>query len=93
MRPRTGGPNWPPANQTTRVECLARADGTRLPVRPTSLAHLWCERRHLNRGYVLRKKGKPDPTPARAEERTASRFYQLKYGHALTCQEHGQQTG
>jgi len=38
----------------------------------------------LNGGYVLRKKGKPDPTPARAEKRTASRFYQLKSGHALT---------
>jgi len=34
--------------------------------------------------YVLRKKGKPDRTPARAEKRTASRFYQLKSGHALT---------
>ena len=33
---------------------------------------------------VLRKKGKPDPTPARAEKRTASRFYQLKSGNALT---------
>jgi len=33
---------------------------------------------------VLRKKGKPDPTPARAEKRTASRFYQLKLWHALT---------
>jgi len=30
------------------------------------------------------KKGKPDQTPARAEKRTASRFYQLKSGHALT---------
>ena len=63
----------------------------------TSLAHLrrrasekkwpearaWCERRNLNGGYVPRKKGKPDPTPARAEKRTASRFYQLKSGHAL----------
>jgi len=27
---------------------------------------------------------KPDPTPARAEKRTASRFYQLKSGHAFT---------
>jgi len=36
------------------------------------------------KGYVLRKKGKPDPTPARAEKRTASRYYQLKSGHALT---------
>ena len=35
-------------------------------------------------GYVLRKMGKPDPTPARAEKRTASRVYQLKSGHALT---------
>jgi len=65
---------------------------------PTSLAHLrrrasekkwpearsWCERRHLNKRYVLRKKRKPDPTPARAEKRTASRYYQLKSGHALT---------
>ena len=32
---------------------------------------------------MLRKKGKPDPTPARAEKRTASRYYQLKSGHAL----------
>jgi len=80
------------------VEWLTRADGTRLPERPTSLAHLrrrasekkwpearsWCERRNLNQGYVLRKRGKPDPTPTRAEKRTASRFYQLKSGHALT---------
>ena len=33
---------------------------------------------------MLRKKGKPGPTPARAEKRTASRFYQLKSGNALT---------
>ena len=33
---------------------------------------------------MLRKKGKPDPTPGRAEKRTALRFYQLKSGHALT---------
>jgi len=33
---------------------------------------------------VLRRKDKPDPTPARAKERTASRFYQLKSGHGLT---------
>jgi len=33
---------------------------------------------------ILEKRGKPDPTPARAEKRTASRFYQLKSGHALT---------
>jgi len=30
------------------------------------------------------KNGKPDTTPARAEKRTASRYYQLKSGHALT---------
>ena len=47
-------------------------------------ARSWCERRHLNKGYVLRKKGKPDPTPAGADKRTASRFYQLKSRHALT---------
>ena len=29
-------------------------------------------------------KGKPDPTPARAEKGTTSRLYQLKSGHALT---------
>jgi len=70
----------------------------RFLARPTSLAHLrrrasekkWpearssCERKRLNKGYVLRKKGKPDPTPARAEKRTAARFYQLKSGHAVT---------
>ena len=71
------------------VEWLTLADGTRATQRATSLAHLrrrasekkwpearaWCERRNLNKGYVLRKKGKPDPTPARAEKRTASRVY------------------
>ena len=62
-------------------EWLVRTDATRFPARPTSLAHL---RRRLNKGYVLRKKGKPGPTPARAEKRTAARFYQLKSGHALT---------
>ena len=80
------------------VEWLVRTDGTRFPTRPTSLAHLqrrssekkwpearsWCERRRLNKVYVLRKEDKPDPTPARAEKRTAARFYQLKSGHALT---------
>jgi len=74
------------------VEWLTLADGTRAPQRAASLAHLrhrasekkwtearsWCERRKLNREYVLRKKGKPDPTPARAEKRAPSRFYQLK---------------
>jgi len=68
------------------VEWLTLANGTWLPVRPTSLAHLrrrasekkwtearsWCEWRKLNQGYVLRKKGKPDPTPARAEKRMAA---------------------
>jgi len=79
------------------VEWLAYANGVRRPLPPTFLAHLkrrvsekkwpesrsWCERRQLNRGYVLREKGKPDPTPARAEKRAASRFYQLKSGNAL----------
>ena len=44
----------------------------------------WCERRRPNKGYAIRENGKPDPTAARAEKRTASRFYQLKSGHALT---------
>jgi len=40
----------------------------------------------LNRPATFseKKKGKPDPTPARTEKRTASRIYQLKSGHALT---------
>jgi len=92
------------------VEWLKHTDKYwRRAMPPTSLAHLrrrasekkwpearsWCERRHLNKGYVLREKGKPDPTPVMAEKRTASRFYQLKSGHALTgvYLEHGQQTG
>ena len=72
-----------------RVKWLTLANGDRLPSRPTFLAHLkrrasekkWpearslCEWRRLNKGYVLREKGKPDPASARAEERTASRFY------------------
>ena len=76
------------------VECLARADGTRLPARPTSLAHL--RRRasekngrkygHGASGDALTKAicSERKPTPARAEKRTAARFYQLKSGHALT---------
>jgi len=48
-----------------------------------SEARSWCELRQLNRGYIP-KKGKSDPTPARAEKRTASWFCQLKSGHALT---------
>jgi len=87
------------------VEWLMLANGYRLPSRSTSLAHLkrrasekwpearsWCERRRLNKRYVLREKGKPESTLARAEKRTASRFYQLKSGHALTGrvpEEHG----
>jgi len=80
------------------VEWLTLAKGGRLPSWPTSRAHLkrrasekkwpearqWCERRRLNMGYVLWEKGKPDPTPARAEKRTASRFYQPESGYALT---------
>ena len=77
------------------VEWLKHVDKYgRRAMLPTSLAHLrrresekkwpearsWCERRHLNKGYVLRKESKPNPTPARAEKRTASWFYQLKYG-------------
>ena len=64
---------------------------------PASLAHLkhrvsekkwpearsWCEQRQLNKEYVLWEKGKPDPTPARAEERTALRFYIFGSGHPL----------
>jgi len=70
------------------VEWLTLANGARLPSRPTSPAHIrrrasekkwpearsWYERRRANKGYVLREIGKPDPTPARAEKRTASRF-------------------
>ena len=60
------------------VEWLQHTDKYgRRSMPPTSLVHLrcrasekkwpearsWCERRHLNKGYVLRTKGKPDPTP------------------------------
>jgi len=33
---------------------------------------------------VRQKKGNPDPTPTKAEKRTASRYYQLKSRHTLT---------
>ena len=62
------------------VEWLTLANGDRLPSRPEKKwpeARPWCEQRRPNKGCVLREKGKPDPTPARAEKRTASRFYQL----------------
>ena len=80
------------------VEWLAHADKySRQSKPPASLAHLkrrdsekvwpearpWCERRQLNKEYVLRENGKPDPTPTRAEKRTASRDYQLNTRHAL----------
>jgi len=78
----------------------------RMTQRPTSLAHLrrrasekkwpearsWCERRNRNQGYVVRIRGKPDPTPARAEKRTASRFYRA-CPHGCVPEEHGQPTG
>jgi len=55
------------------VEWLAYANGVRRPLPPTSLVRLkrrasekkwpeawpWCERRQVNRGYVLRKKVNP----------------------------------
>ena len=84
------------------VEWLAHADKYgRRSMPAASLAHLkrrasekkwpearlWCERSQLNKGYVLRDKGKPDPIPARAEKRTASRFYQLKSGRGLGADE------
>jgi len=80
------------------VEWLARADGTRLSVRPTTLAHLRpraSERSGRKRGpgasgdtltEVMcsgRKASRTRPPPGR-RMRTASRFYQLKSGHALT---------
>jgi len=65
------------------VEWMTLADGTWLPVRPTSLAHLGRKPGRGVSGDVLRKKSKPGPTPARAEKRTASRYYQLNSGHAL----------
>jgi len=54
----------------------------------------WCEQRRLNKGYVLREKGKPDPS--QGGEANGLEFYQLKSGHALhgrVPEEHGQQTG
>ena len=88
-RQRTGRPRGRVAGACRRHPAARTTD---IPTTPTTQgdgkkrpeARSWCERRHLNKGYVLRKKGKPDPTPARVEKRTASRYYQLKSGHALT---------
>ena len=65
------------------VEWLTRADGIRMTQRPASLAHLrrrasekkwpearsWCERRNLNQGYVLRKRGKRQTRPQPGRKR------------------------
>jgi len=84
-RQRTGRPRGRVAGACRRHPAASLAHlGHRASEKKWPEARSWCERRHFNRGYVLRKKGKPDPTPARAEKRTASRFYQLKSGHALT---------
>jgi len=64
------GPPGPPEAQGVRKEVA----GSAVLVRAET----------LNKGYVLRKKGKPDPAPAKAEKRTASRCCLLKSGHALT---------
>jgi len=76
------------------------------PLPPTSLAHLKRRAsgrsgRKAGRGasgdsstgatFSEKKKGKPAPTPARAEKRTATRFYQLKSGRVLET--HGEQAG
>jgi len=91
-----------------RVEWLARAEGTRLPVRPTSLAHLrrrtsekkwpearsWCERRHLNRGYVLRRTSiRTRPPPGRRSGRPPdSTSSSLGMPSRRVPKEHGQQS-
>jgi len=95
------------------VEWLAHADkyGRRSMPIPASLVHLkrrasekqwpearsWCEQRQVNKGYVLRKKGKPDPTPAKAEERTASHCLPLPAQfracpHGCVLEAHKEQT-
>jgi len=96
-RSRTDGPRRPPASRTTTgVKWLAYANGVRRPMPPTSLAHLkrrasekwpearsWCE-----------QKANPNPTPDRAEKRTASRFYQLSPGMPSTaCTRKARRTG
>ena len=51
-------------------------------------ARRWTEAqlaRTKNSKYRPSDKQKPDPTVARANKRLASRFYQLKAGHCLTC--------
>jgi len=91
-----GGQRWGTEGHGETERTLT-VDSDRLPSRPTSLAHL--KRRESEktgrgasgddstRGYVLREKGEPDPTPAMAEKRTASNFYQLKSGRVP--EEHG----
>jgi len=70
------------------VKWLTLVNGDRLPSRPTFLAHLkrrasenWPEARSETTQQEVRP---PGATPARAEKRTASMFYQLKSGHAFT---------
>jgi len=58
---------------------------------PVSLAHLSRqaaeEKWEEAKGWVKCRqwrKNRPDPEPAKAQKGTASRYYQLKTGHALT---------
>jgi len=83
------------------VEWLAHADGSprRMPL-PRSLAHLsreatekkWKEARQWSKArikpakYKIPERQLPDRTVAGCSKRSASRFYQLRSGHALTGQ-------
>jgi len=96
-RSRTDGPSSPPASRTTTGWSGWRMPMAYDDLTANLLAHLkrrasekkwpearsWCERRRLNKDTSSGRKASR-PTPARVEKRTASRFYQLKSGHALT---------
>ena len=57
----------------------------RTPLRGESLLRSESAMIYIGRMRTIKlMKQTKDPTPARAEKRTASRFYQLKSGHALT---------
>jgi len=92
------------------VEWLKHADKYgRRALPPTSLAHLrrrasekkwpearsWCERRHLNKAYVLRKKGKlTRPQPGGEEDALAVLPAQVgACPHGCVPEEHRQPTG
>jgi len=88
------------------VEWPTLANGARIPSRATSIVQLrrrasekkwpearsWCEQRWLNKGYVLREEGKPDPRPqpGRRSERPRSLPAQVRAcPRGRVLEEHG----